>query len=171
MSRLAAALVIAALGGACQEKTVHPQLTFPATSLSRVELPDGTSKHSTLAIFLPATISQAPRVFLYLEGVQLEPGSEIDVYLAPPDGSSLEAKHLIHTLTAEPGKPVTLPVVAHEVVDFESAGARHTPRSTLRGLAGVGFALHVKKGSIQAQRLVLSTASAAEREAAAKRAP
>lgn len=168
MSRLAATLLLAVGGAACSEKAVH-QLTFSATNLSRAELPDGTSRHSAMAVFLPAAIARAPRVYLYLEDVRLQPDTEVDVYLAPPDGSALDPKHLVQTLTAPSGDPVAFPVVAHELVDFERAGVRHTPRTALRGLAGVGFALHLKKGALEAERLVLSTGSPAEREALARR--
>lgn len=147
------------------------QLTFRANALARAELPDGTSRHSTPLIFLPATIASAPRVYLYLEGVRLAPDTEVDVYLAPPGGSAGAAENLIQTITTPPGEPITFPVIAHQLVDFERAGVRHSPRTVLRSLAGVGLSLHVKKGGIQAEHLVLSTGSPAEREAAARRAP
>ncbi len=133
--------------------TNHPRLVLPRHPIVEVDAATGQRTIAYSPMFLLGAISQANvPVYLHFEGVALEEGSEIDIYLYRPQGVRAD-ENFVGTMEV----PNARRIVTIEVRDFEHKGRKHTARTVLRGSAGFGLLLAVRRGGVTIDRVTLTT--------------
>ncbi len=150
---------------AAEPPTRHPREILRGRS-PPVEIPGQGTAHFFGTIFLKDLISQARgTVYLYLDGVEAAMGTEAEVYLVQPGPERIDPTLYIGSIANVPSGRTRLGTVALEIHDFKADGVRYRARTALRGMRSFAVAILVKQGSVDVERIVVTTAGPSQRGA------
>ncbi|MCB9737898.1 MAG: hypothetical protein H6747_01445 [Deltaproteobacteria bacterium] len=144
----------------------HPRLTLLGSEGRDVGLPGQGTATFYGPIFLGDDLAKAEgTVYLYLDGVVAEMGTEAEVYLTEPGKDRIDARYYTGSVANVPSGRTALGTITQEVHDFEADGVQHQARTLLRGLRSFGVAVLVRQGTLRLHQIVLTTAPPSQRTA------
>ncbi|MEY3014342.1 MAG: hypothetical protein RIT45_3077 [Pseudomonadota bacterium] len=144
----------------------YPRLVLDGDVAARVEVPGEGTAQFYGAIFLGDDLAKTDEpLYLYLDGVVAEMGTEAEVYLSEPSIDRIEPSYYTGSLANVAANRRELGSISQEVHDFEADGVRFRARSALREMRSFAVALLVKQGAVSVRSIVLTTEPPAHRHA------